>query len=974
VSGLDRKSDVDWRRLARERNVSLDVARGLWAQCQRAADIDIKLAERLYVDALTEAAGKNASPEPGRQTLVDAKGVKDPSSLGPGKSTLVLAENYDRGPAGTAAKSKAGPRQASAKAQPGSVSAEKLYQDLAKAAASAKAVIELLKQSDDATIMEALQELREIEGPEFIKQLMSVADGTIGAILSKFAPELQPPANAAKKATSHAAPHHGHAAAVGDKAATGGSHGDPAKPTDAAHVASFASGHHESAAAKSTTATTSAAHAVKQPTATTTSATSDKTAPTTAPSPSMHNVATPVGGINLSGFIDNSDGANLRTGPRERGGELVIDTPLPPATRVFVSGTYPGASQWWYVTAFMPSGIARGYVQDVRVNTALPEPLAKLYQVKSGDTAQHLASKEYGTAVRDGHDLRYFENVLLKVNHGRAGIKGHMQDNDALSAFNMDAMKKGRSSDIELVSGHRIWLVSPAFARTLEGDVPDGSLTNGGYAKVKRFVGHIVDIVKSVTESPHHLGAVAGQYAQAIRDHLPEIIGIMAGFIAAEALSAFLAATPTGVGQIAAVVIQLALSAFGVSGMVQASIAAAGHAEAWLTTSWSANGKDAKITAASVEFLHMLVSIAMAALAYTGAKGNMGNAVSIAKSMPPIGMVPAMAVAETGGMRMPVPGTGGASAGAGVKLGLPGPQGAVGTAMAMTGKPEGGAKGESSTVESSDNRAGGTAVKTGTDVATKAAKQSARSAAGNVTKTEVGRYIFEPAQIVGVENRVRAQAQVAAEDAFNAAVADGKTLDVANGAANKAAKLKGQAIALDEAEHAAMQKAAQTVEQGRTMAAHVDASTNHQIADFGKSVVGNEAKRVASEVKGMSEADFIAKMKSEVSAKRATEKTITIVGPPAQQMKVYEYPEGTVVRYKPLGDGKRLEPAFSIEVKKDISLPDRGPNDIAFKVTEGGQVVPKGPKDVANPYPKGSKQAETYEQALMDAGHRTLSK
>jgi hypothetical protein len=191
VSGLDTKGDVDWRRLANERNVSLEVARGLWSQCKRAADIDIKFAERLYVDALTEAASKNATHEPGRQTLVDAKGVKDPASLGPGKSTLVLAENYDRGPAGTAAKSKAGPRKASAKPQPGSVSAEKLYQDLAKAAESAKAVIELLKQSDDATIVEALRELKEIEGPEFIKQLMSVADGAIANILMKFSPELQ---------------------------------------------------------------------------------------------------------------------------------------------------------------------------------------------------------------------------------------------------------------------------------------------------------------------------------------------------------------------------------------------------------------------------------------------------------------------------------------------------------------------------------------------------------------------------------------------------------------------------------------------------------------------------------------------------------------------------------------------------------------------------------------------------------------
>lgn len=53
---------------------------------------------------------------------------------------------------------------------------------------------------------------------------------------------------------------------------------------------------------------------------------------------------------------------------------------------------------------------------------------------------------------------------------------------------------------------------------------------------------------------------------------LQMIIGVVAGFIAAEAASAFLAATATGVGQIAAVLIQLARSAFGAIGMVEAGI------------------------------------------------------------------------------------------------------------------------------------------------------------------------------------------------------------------------------------------------------------------------------------------------------------------------------------------------------------------------------------------------------------------
>jgi hypothetical protein len=324
----------------------------------------------------------------------------------------------------------------------------------------------------------------------------------------------------------------------------------------------------------------------------------------------------------------------------------------------------------------LPDKIVRGYVQHFRVNTDLPEPLAKLYQVKPGDTVEKLAVQEYKASVRDGHDLRYYENVLLFANkqRGRVGITGSYQDPGLLG---------GGANNIQLVAGHRIWLVSPAYAHAVENVVPDGSLTNGVYAKVKRFVQHVLDIVQSVTRSPHYFGEVAGEYAQAIRDHLPEIIGIVAGFIAAEAASAFLAATPTGVGQIAAVVIQLALTAFGAVGMAQAAWDALGHASQWLTLAWTAKGKDEQIAAASREFLRMLVSVAMAALAYTGAKGNFGKALKIAGAMPPTGMVPALAGVGGGGVGI-------AGAGEGVRLGGPTTGAGAAGGMYMRSEKEGG--------------------------------------------------------------------------------------------------------------------------------------------------------------------------------------------------------------------------------------------------------------------------------------------
>ena len=193
-------------------------------------------------------------------------------------------------------------------------------------------------------------------------------------------------------------------------------------------------------------------------------------------------------GIDKVGFIDNSDGSFLSTGPRELGGGTVRSEPLPPATRVFVSGTHPEAASWWYVTAFLDQQMLRGYVQDFRLNTDLPEPLAELRKVKDNDTAEGYAREKFGDAVTDGHDLRYYENVLLFVNQqrGRDGITGTYQDPGIL----------GRgANNVQLVAGHRIWLVSAQYAKALQSVVPSGSLTGGAVVKVKRFVGHIEDIL-----------------------------------------------------------------------------------------------------------------------------------------------------------------------------------------------------------------------------------------------------------------------------------------------------------------------------------------------------------------------------------------------------------------------------------------------------------------------------------------------
>jgi hypothetical protein len=186
--------------------------------------------------------------------------------------------------------------------------------------------------------------------------------------------------------------------------------------------------------------------------------------------------------------------------------------------------------------------------------------------------------------------------------------------------------------------------------------VPSGSITGGAWAKAKDAGKHLEDILSSVTGCGAYFGEVSGEYRDAIMEHLPEIIGITAAFIAAEALSAFLAATPTGVGQLAAAVIQLGLAAFGAKAFVDAGGQALSHASDWLTTAWTANGDPKKLAAASKSFLKMLVSIAMAALALLGARGNTGKGLKLADGVtitpPSIRMMPAM---TPGGATVGVP-------------------------------------------------------------------------------------------------------------------------------------------------------------------------------------------------------------------------------------------------------------------------------------------------------------------------------
>jgi predicted chitinase len=371
-----------------------------------------------------------------------------------------------------------------------------------------------------------------------------------------------------------------------------------------------------------------------------------------APDKNANTIDKPQAGINQAGFIEYKggkelEGSNIRSGPAELGGKALTGNPLPPGTRVFVSGTHPKKPEWYYVTAFVSDGLVRGYVQNFRVTTKLPEPGAVLHFVQQDEALEPTAAKIYRQSIKPGRDLRFYENATLHINKedGRSGV------------YRGTSRTTGQES-VMLQAGSLVWLVSPAFANTLQDIVPSGSITGGAWAKAKEVGRHLEDILSSVTNSPNFFGEVAGEYRDAIMDHLPEIIGITAGFIAAEALSAFLAATPTGVGQLAAAVIQLGLAAFGAKGAIDAGVEALKHAQAWLTSSWTANGDPQKLAFASKEFLKMLVSIALAALATLGAKANIDKGLKIASSIkitPPSIAMMQPAYAGGGGYAAPIP-------------------------------------------------------------------------------------------------------------------------------------------------------------------------------------------------------------------------------------------------------------------------------------------------------------------------------
>jgi hypothetical protein len=129
--------------------------------------------------------------------------------------------------------------------------------------------------------------------------------------------------------------------------------------------------------------------------------------------------------------------------------------------------------------------------------------------------------------------------------------------------------------------------------------------------------------------------------------------------------------------------------------------------------------------------------------------------------------------------------------------------------------------------------------------------------------------------------------------------------------------------------------------------------------------IGARARKYAPLFAQMDSKAFLSFMQKDANVGRCLE----TVG---KKMRKWQYPDGTLIRYKPQGDTYRQEPLYSVEVMRTPGGRDQSSDDVAFKVDPLGRPVPKGPEDVDNPYSSESAARQAYLAYVMEAGHRAF--
>jgi type III secretion translocon protein HrpF len=203
---------------------------------------------------------------------------------------------------------------------------------------------------------------------------------------------------------------------------------------------------------------------------------------------------------------------------------------------------------------------------------------------------------------------------------------------------------------------------------------------------------------------------------------------------------------------------------------------------------------------------------------------------------------------------------------------------------------------------------------------------------------------------------------------YEAARLAGSDAKQAGALASSAARTEAKNVATDLATQAAKARADSVVGDPRQW--NLSANDQGALADFRNGVRGAEAKRIAPQLDGLKASQLHAYMQAEVAAGRATQLPNTTL-PGGKPQEAYLYSDGTLVRFKPNGDGFVPDPSYSIEVlTRGVTTPvDQ--NSVAFKIDSNGSPAPKGPASVTNPYDGGtnSTQNKAFEKRIVESGH-----
>ena len=124
-----------------------------------------------------------------------------------------------------------------------------------------------------------------------------------------------------------------------------------------------------------------------------------------------------------------------------------------------------------------------------------------------------------------------------------------------------------------------------------------------------------------------------------------------------------------------------------------------------------------------------------------------------------------------------------------------------------------------------------------------------------------------------------------------------------------------------------------------------------------------------------SRTQFFEVMGDEVSRQRVPPPHAhALLGPPPQSMLVWEYDDGTVVRYRPLGDELVRAPFCTIGIKIDPAVPYRSLADLAFMIDGRGNPSPKWETHIRNPYApdRNPLQYKAFRDVVLEASRRVL--